>query len=513
MPPRPRFRGLPAVAGADSTSSPASPGSSALARVPSDIAASGDTLCTLPATRLRALLDSREISARELVEAHLRHIEAVNPAINAIVTLVPELALQRADAADAAMARGGPVGPLHGLPVVHKDLALTRGVRTTFGSPVFADNIPDRDSLIVERLAAAGAIMLGKSNTPEFGAGSQTFNPVFGATVNPWDHDRTCGGSSGGAAAALAAAMVPIADGSDLGGSLRNPAAFCGVVGLRPSPGRVPTWPTDAPWNPLPVEGPMARNVGDCALMLSAMAGPDPRSPIALSEPGNAFAGPLERDWRGTRVAWSPDFGGALPVDPAIVTAIEACRPDFDAIGLELEPALPDFSDADECFITGRAWLYAQMGEALLQQHRARMKDTLVWNIEAGLALTGSQIAAAERRHAALYHRLRAFFEHYDFLVLPVTQVLPFPVEQEWVREINGEAMHTYLDWMRSCYWITVTGHPAISVPCGFSAEGLPVGLQIVGRHRDDLAVLQLARAFEQASGHGWRAPPLPGGN
>jgi len=475
----------------------------------SEMASSEESLCYLPARELAAMLRRGEVSCREVMQAHLLQIARVNPRVNAIVTLTAERALERADAADTARARGAAIGPLHGLPIAHKDLALTRGVRTTFGSPALADYVPDTDSLIVERLAAAGAIMLGKTNTPELGAGSQTFNAVFGATVNPWDPTRTCGGSSGGAAVALACGMVPIADGSDLGGSLRNPAAFCGVVGLRPSPGRVPSWPSDAAWCPLPVEGPMARSVADCALLLSAMAGPDPRSPIALDTPGEHFAGALERDFEGTRVAWSSAFGGWLPVQAEVVAAIEAARPVFEALGCELSEATPDFSDADECFKTLRAWLYAQKGADLLAEHRASMKQTLVWNIEAGLDLTGPQIGEAERQRSALYQRMRVFFEDHDFLVLPVTQVLPFPVEEPWVEEIEGESMPSYIDWMRSCYYVTVTGHPAISVPCGFSAGGLPVGLQIVGRHQDDWGVLQLAHAFEQASGHGWRRPPL----
>ena len=472
-----------------------------------DLDASAQRLVFKPATELRRLLDAREISCLELLDAHLEHIDRCNDSINAIVTLCPEIARERARAADTAIARGEEIGSLHGLPIAHKDLALTKGVRTTFGSPVFADNIPEQDSLIVERLANAGAVMLGKTNTPEFGAGSQTFNPVFGATANPWDTSRTSGGSSGGAAAALASGMVPVADGSDLGGSLRNPAAFCGVVGLRPSPGRVPSWPTNAAWNPLPVEGPMARNVADCALMLSAMAGPDPRSPISIHEDPKVFSQSLERNFAGIRIAWSADFNDELPVEQAIVDCINQNSSHFEDIGCHVEEAFPDFSDARECFITGRAWLYGLLGAELIRDHRDKLKQTLIWNVEAGLSLTGPQIAQAESKRTALFHRMREFFSRYDFLVLPVTQVLPFSIDQEWVSEINGKPMDNYLDWMMSCCYITVTGHPAISVPCGFSDEGLPIGLQIVGKHHDDLGVLQLAHAFEQASKHGWHPP------
>ncbi len=278
-------------------------------------------VCFLPAVELARLIREGELSAVEVMEAHLSQIERVNPEVNAIVTLLPERALEEARRADAALARGEGIGPLHGLPVAHKDLFWTKGVRTTFGSPIFENFVPKADALIVERLKRAGAISVGKTNTPEFGAGSQTFNEVFGATLNPYDTSKTCGGSSGGAAVALACGMVPLADGSDMGGSLRNPAAFCNVVGLRPSPGRVPSWPSQTSWSPLSVEGPMARTVRDAALMLSAIAGPDRRSPISISEPPGRFAGPLERDFSGVRVAWSPDLGGP-PLEPPQVLEV-----------------------------------------------------------------------------------------------------------------------------------------------------------------------------------------------
>jgi amidase len=358
----------------------------------------------------------------------------------------------------------------------------------------------------VERLRDAGAISLGKTNTPEFGAGSQTFNEVFGETLNPYDTTKTCGGSSGGAAVALACGMLPLADGSDMGGSLRNPAAFCNVVGLRPSLGRVPTWPSLAAWFPLSVEGPMARTVRDVALMLSAIAGPDPRSPVSLPESGRVFSRPLERDFDGVRVAWSRDLGG-VPVDPRITAVLERQRGVFDSLGCVVEDAEPDFAGADEVFRVWRAWYYELSFGELLKEHRDELKDTVVWNIEEGVRLDGSQIGEAERKRTELYHRFRTFMERYEFLILPVSQVPPFDVKQRYVTEINGVKLDTYIDWMRSCYYVTATGLPAVSVPCGFTPEGLPVGVQIVGRHRDDLGVLQLAHAFERATGF-WKCRP-----
>ena len=465
-------------------------------------------LCDLTACELAVHLREKRVSAREVMTAHLARIDRVNPAVNAIVTLLPESALDAADAADAVRARTADVGPLHGLPIAHKDLFVTAGIRTTFGSLAFRDHVPDETALIIERERRAGAITIGKTNTPEFGAGSQTFNQVFGATRNPYDPTKTCGGSSGGAAAALATGMLPIADGSDLGGSLRNPASFCNVVGLRPSPGRVPRWPSPAPWFAFSVHGPMARTVGDVALLLDAMAGPDARAPLSLWVPAARFAEALDRDFNGVHVAWSPDLGG-LPVEPAVTSVLARQRPTFEAIGCLTDEAQPDLRDADEIFTTWRAWFFELAFGSVLDQHRSLLKDTVVWNIEAGRALGGPQLADAERKRAALYHRVRQFMAQYEFLLLPVSQVVPFDVEQPYVTRINDEPLPTYLDWMKSCYQISVTGLPALSVPCGFTDDGLPVGLQIVGRPFDDLGVLQLAHAFEQATGFWNQRPPL----
>jgi amidase len=465
-------------------------------------------LCFLPALELVRGIRARAFSAVEVMDAHIEQIGRVNPAVNAIVTFLPEQARAGARAVDAALARGEDPGPLAGLPVAHKDLASTRGIRTTFGSPIFRDFVPDTDALIVERLRKAGAITIGKTNTPEFGAGSQTFNTVFGATRNPYDLSKTCGGSSGGAAAALACGLLPIADGSDLGGSLRNPASFCNVVGLRPSAGRVPNWPSISAWFDLAVAGPMARTVQDVALMLSAIAGPDARAPTSLQDPGPAFARPLTRDFKGTRIAWSRDLGG-LPLEPRVAAAVEAQRKTFDSLGCTVEDATPDLRDADEIFSVMRAWNFELAFGELLKTAREKMKDTVIWNIEEGARLTGPQVGAAEAKRTQLFHRTRGFMEKYDFLVAPVVQVLPFDVDVPYVTEINGTKLDTYIDWMRSCSRITVTGLPALSVPCGFSPEGLPVGLQIVGRHRDDFGVLQMGHAFEQATGFGRQRPAI----
>jgi amidase len=450
----------------------------------------------------------KELSAREVLEAHLGQIARVNPQVNAIVTLAADQARERALVADEAAARGEFLGPLHGLPIAHKDLAETRGMRTTFGSPIFKDYVPDFSTLLVERAQRAGAITLGKTNTPEFGAGSQTFNPVFGATRNPWDLSKTCGGSSGGAAVALACGMLPIADGSDFGGSLRNPASFCSVVGFRPSPGRVPNVPSRNAWSALSVVGPMARNVQDVALFLSAIAGPDARAPLSIHEPGARFAQPLDRDCRGLRVAWCSDFAG-LPFDPCVRDVVNSQRKTFEDLGCITEDADPDFSGADEAFKTLRALSFYQQHGALLEQHRAQMKRTVVDEIERGARLTGPEIARAETLRSQLFARIGEFMTRYDFLVLPVVQVPPFDIEQEYVTEIAGQRLESYVDWMRSCYFISVTGLPAISVPAGFTAAGLPVGLQIVGRHQDDWGVLQMAHAYEQAAGVQNRFPPL----
>ena len=465
-----------------------------------------EDLCLKPATELARLIATREISAVELLEAHLARIDTINPKLNAIITLVPEFAMDAARATDARLARGEAPGPLAGLPIAHKDLLPTAGIRTTMGSPIFADHVPKVDALIVSRMRAAGATTIGKTNVPEFGAGSHTFNKVFGATLNPYDTSRTCGGSSGGAGVALSTGMVAIADGSDMGGSLRNPGNFCNVVGFRPSGGRVPGWPTDLGWFTIPVLGPMGRTVADTALLLSVMAGPDPRVPTSLQEPGSRFAASLERDFTGTRLAFSPDFGH-LPVHQHVRDVIAGALPVLEGLGCAVETDFPDFEPADFIFKTLRAWSFAHGHRERIKTHREHYKDTIIWNVEEGLALTGADIAKAEGARTALFQRVQEFLRKREFLILPVSQVPPFPIETEWVGEIEGVEMETYIDWMKSCYYISAIGLPAVSVPCGFTPDGLPVGLQIVGRQNADFEVLQLAHAFEKAT-QTWRQHP-----
>ncbi|MGI9155113.1 MAG: amidase [Marmoricola sp.] len=456
-----------------------------------------------------AAVAAREISARELMDLHLVRIAEVNPTLNAIVSLDEDRAREGAAAADEALAAGADVGPLHGLPFAFKDTHSVAGWRTTFGSPLFADHVPDADDLIVHRIRAAGAVVLGKTNVPEFAAGSHTFNTVFGTTLNPWDTSRSAGGSSGGGAAALASGMVPLADGSDMGGSLRNPASFCGVVGLRPSLGRVPGWPSANLWETTAVSGPMARSVDDLALLLSVIAGPDARVPTALADPGSDFARPVEASPDRLRVALSVDLGGAFEVDAEVAGVVEAAGTLFAANGARVVPAHPDLADAEECFRTLRAWNFqAGFGE-LLGAHPESFKASLADNIRAGESLTGADVARAYAQRTALSETMRRFFTSYDVLAVPVSQVPPFSSGQEFPADINGKPMRTYLDWMRSAYFVTVTGCPAISVPAGFTEQGLPVGLQLVGPYGSDRRLLEIAAGFEAATGLRGRRPPV----
>jgi len=448
-------------------------------------------LCAIPATGLARLIRSRELSATELLTAVLSRIDEVNPALNAIVTLAAEQASDRAADLDAQAARGSFAGPLHGLPIAIKDLAETAGIRTTFGSPIYASHVPRADAPHVALLKQAGAVVIGKTNTPEFGAGSQTFNPVFGITRNPYDTSLTAGGSSGGAAAAVAARMIPFADGSDLGASVRNPAAFCGLVGLRTTPGLVPSDLLD----PLGVVGPIARSAADAALLLAGMCGTDPGLPLARPDQPGRFLDLQPAPLRGLRVAWTFDLGD-LPVQPRVRTVLATIRESLVEAGCLVTDDAPGLSDADEVFQVLRAARMAGMAP-LLAEHRDQLKATLIWNIEKGIA-TGEQIAAARIKQAEIFGRVKSFLADgpYDVLALPTAQVVPFPVEQEWVTEINGRPMSTYIDWMRSCSRVTMSAHPAISVPAGLTASGLPVGLQLVGPYGGDLRLLEIAAAI-----------------
>ncbi len=465
-------------------------------------------LCFTSAVEMSRLIRAKKLSAREALAEHLKQIERVNPKVNAIVTLVPEMASAAAAAADEMQARGEKLGPLHGLPVAHKDLMETRGIRTTFGSPLFQDNIPAADDLVVERMARAGAITLGKTNTPEFGAGSQTFNKVFGATRNPYDLRKTCGGSSGGAAVALACGLVPVASGSDMGGSLRNPAAFCNVAGFRPSVGRVPNPKASLGWSTLSTSGCLGRSFADLAFVFSAIAGPDPRDPLSIEEPGELFARPLDRSFKGVRIAWFKDLGG-VPFDPRVRSVVDAHRATFESLGCIAEQAEPVFAPAEVGFRILRAWNSATAYGPLLRQHPDGFKDTLRGEIEEGLRLTGADLSRAEAAHVHLWRQFQAFLERYDYFVLPTSQLPPFDVETPYPTEIAGVQFDNYIDWMKSCWYISATGNPAASVPAGFTPEGLPVGLQIVGRHKADFSVLQLAHAFEQATAFARKRPSI----
>jgi amidase len=467
-------------------------------------------LCFMNARELASLIREGKLSARTLMEIHLRQIERINPNVNAIVTMVPEAELMaQAGRADDVVAKRETLGALHGLPVAVKDLVDTKGIRTTHGSPLFKNHVPNRDALVVERMKNAGAIVIGKTNTPEFGMGSQTFNPIFGATRNPYDLTKTSGGSTGGGAVALACGMAPIVNGTDMGGSLRNPANFCNVVGIRPSPGRVPndSW-TQLAWLPLSVSGPMARNVADCALLLGVMAGFDRRSPIAIDQSGAQFQQPLGmRSFKDVRVAMIKDFG--LPWEPAVRIAFTAQRKVFESLGCIVEEAEPDLADANECFLAWRHWaIEAQLGAAV-DANIAGVNAYGRWHVEEGRKLTGPQLSRIETKRSALYQRMRRFMEHYEFLILPVNQVLPFDVNIAYPTEIAGEKMENYIAWMKSAYYISVVGNPAMSVPCAFSDSGLPIGIQIVGRHNDDRGALELGHAFEQATNIGKRRPVI----
>jgi amidase len=412
---------------------------------------SDSSVCFMSAIEMARLIRLKKLSAREALAEHLKQIERVNPKVNAIVTLAAEMAADAAAKADEMQARKEKLGLLHGLPVAHKDLLETRGIRTTFGSPLYKDYIPAEDDIVVERMRRAGAITIGKTNTPEFGSGSQTFNKVFGATHNPYDLTKTCGGSSGGAAVALACGLAPVASGSDTGGSLRNPAAFCNVVGFRPSIGRVPNPKAAFAWSTLSTSGCLGRSVADLAFALSTIAGPDPRAPLSINEPGERFAQPLDRTFKGVRVAWFKDLGG-VPFDPRILSVVDGHRKTFESLGCIVEQAEPDFGPAEISFRILRAWNSANTYRVRLQEHPDAFKDTLKGEIEEGLRLTAVDIGNAETAHSQLWRAFQAFLEKYEFFVLPTTQLPPFDVTQPYPTEIAGVKFNNYIDWMKSCW-------------------------------------------------------------
>jgi len=465
-------------------------------------------LCFMTAREMSDQIRQKKLSSREVMQAHLAQIKRVNAKVNAIVTLVEEEKLMaQALAADEALAKGNYLGALHGLPVGVKDLHETAGIRTTYGSPLRSDFVPDFDCRVVQREKAAGAIVIGKTNVPEFGLGSQTFNPVFGATLNPYDLTKTCGGSTGGGSVALACGMVPLADGSDYGGSLRNPPNFCNVVGLRPSPGRVSNVPARLGWFTFSTPGPVARNVADCAFFLSVLAGYDHHSPISIDQSGAQFAEPLGRDFKGVRVAMFKDLG--LPWEAEVKSAVLAQRKVFESLGCIVEEAEPDFTDADECFNAWRHWSNELAYGDLIETHGDQLNEFVHWHVEGGRKLTGPYLSRIEAKRTALFQRMTGFMSKYEFFLMPVSQVLPFDVKVHYPTEIAGVKMESYIAWMKSAYYISTVGNPAMSVPCAFSSGGLPIGIQIVGRHHDDWGVLQMGYAFEQATQVGKRRPSI----
>jgi len=469
---------------------------------------SDSALCFTSARELVRLIGRRQLSARELMSAHLEQIARLNPCLNAIVAkLDDDACLALAEEADRRLLSGNAVGPLHGLPIAFKDLEPAVGFPCTRGSLIYKDDRPAADSVLVERLRRAGTIPIGKTNVPELGMGSHTYNEVYGATRNPYDLSKSAGGSSGGAGAALAAGLLPIADGSDLGGSLRNPGNFNNIVGFRPTVGLVPTAPSALPFVGFLAKGPLARSTGDAALLLSVMAGADARDPASYPSDPARFAQPLDRSFKGVRIAWSLNLGG-LPLDRSVREVLDRQRRTFEDLGCEVEDACPDLRDADEIFLTIRRWRSWATHGALLGASRDVLKPEAVEEIEAGSRVSGSDLSDAMIRHSALLERMRRFEERYEFLLCVVNQVPPFDAAIDWPRHIDGVEMEHYIAWMKSAYWISATLRPAISVPAGFTPDRLPVGIQIVGRYRDDLGVLQLAHAFEGATRFGMTRPP-----
>src|SRR5437870_13217487 len=472
--------------------------------------ATGRDLCFTPAVDLLKLYRARRVSPLEVMQAVLARIDAVNPDVNAIVTLVREDALRHARRATATLRRGASLPPLFGVPVGIKDVTVTKGIRTTHGSKLFESHVPDEDALVVERLQAAGAIVIGKTNTPEFAFGPNTVNAVFGATRKSWNLALTAGGSSGGSAAALATGMCPLAEGTDLGGSLRGPASYCGVVGFRTTPGLIPRYPSVLAWDTYSVEGPMARTVGDAALMLSVMSGLDDRSPISYEVDSRALVNATKApSVKGARVAWTPDLGGLMTIDDEVRTVFERAVSVFRSAGARVEAACPDMSDVPEIVRLTRGLLMVARHADKLPEHRAVLQAGLVENTEQGLALSSREIASGELLRTRQWNRVREFLSDRDLLLTPTAATPPFPVEQPHVTEINGRPVGKAMQRSFLTYAFSVMGLPAISVPCGFTRAGLPVGLQIVGKRRADATVLRAAAAFEAAQPWAHTIPPV----
>lgn len=492
-------------------------GAPAFARtVAKGAAASGlDEIVAMNATDLSAAIHRRDLSSREVMAAHLAQIDRLNPRFNAVVSRVDgDVLMKQAAAIDEDAAAGRFHGPLHGFPHAVKDTAPVKGIASTQGSPILRNNIPAADSLVVARMRKAGALFIGKTNVPEFALGSHSYNPVFGTTHNAYAHGRTAGGSTGGGAVALALRMVPLADGSDFGGSLRNPPGWNNVFGLRPSFGRVPSVPnSDMFWQNFATSGPLGRTVADLAMLLSVQAGEDARSPFSLGDDPAVFAQSLERDWKGARIGWLGDLGGALPMEPGVMETCAKALKAFETAGMTVEEARLTEPAADmwQTAVTLRHWSLGSDLQAFYDDpaKRAQMKPEAIWEVEGGMKLTGPQLAAASAGRTRIYEAFAAAFEKYDFLILPSAQVFPFPVAEHWPTQIAGRAMDSYHRWMEVTLPATMAGLPALAVPAGFGGpHRLPIGLQIIGPRHADLAVLQVGHAYEKASP--WIASSLP---
>lgn len=506
---RRRFLGLAAAA-------LAAPGG-LMAAAPAAAAARGDEITGWTAVRLAQAIQRKEVSCREVMTAYLAQIDRLNPKVNAIVSLqAREGLLQQAAERDAQLARGERLGWMHGFPQAPKDLANTAGIVTTLGSTILKANVPKTDAIVVERMRRAGAVFVGKTNTPEFGLGSHTYNAVFGTTGNAFDPTRSAGGSSGGAAVALALHLLPVADGSDMMGSLRNPAGWNNVFGFRPSYGRVPFGPAPEVFvQQLGYEGPMGRTVADVAMLLSVQAGFDARLPLSIDQDPAQFAQPLARDFKGARIGWLGDFDGYLPMEPGVMETCRAALKHFEAIGCTVEAAKPDFPMERlwQTWLVMRGFLVAGIAGGLYANPalRAQMKPEAVWEIENGLKLSAADVWKASVDRSAWYQALAKLYERFDYLVLPSAQMFPFDAKLDWPKAIAGKSMDTYHRWMEVVIGGTLAGVPVLCVPAGFGPGGLPIGLQVMGRAQADLAVLQVGHAYEQASGFTRTVSPLLG--
>jgi amidase len=468
---------------------------------------SDESLTRKTARELAALIKTRKTSPVEVLDAHLAVIARVNPRLNAIVTLAVDQARQQAQATEATVMRGDALGPLAGIPIAIKDLTLTAGIRTTYGSTLYRDHVPDEDAEIVQRLKAAGAIVLGKSNTPEFGAGAHTVNEVFGVTRNPWNDAHSPAGSSGGSAVAVATGMTALAQGTDFGGSVRTPAAFCGIVGIRPTPGLTPNHPAPLAWDFGQVHGPLARSAEDAALMLDAMTGLSRASPISVAPPWQSALAAVERceDARGLRIAYAPDIAG-VGVDAEIEAICRQAARDLEQAGAAVEEIAFDASDGRAPYQTWRgAWMVGRQFSRLarLQEFGKLLKG----NVEAGFKVTALDLAAAEEKRQEVFHRFRELFERYDVLLTAAAPVKPFPVEKSFPDEINGRKLDNYVDWIACTFLITLVSLPAASVPAGLTRDGFPVGLQVVAPRFEEPRILSIAKLVQRAHPIGW--PPL----